>query len=144
MRNDVGTCKIYSEFEYRRLKKKVNALVVSGKKLRFEFWDFKTSKSFAKRGWLPLVQECNKRLTTLLHKYLKVKPNGEHLFYDSKGKSLEGERGRRAVGNRLRYVFQIVLGKNISSGMLRKLYLTELLKFDTPLEQKEMIMRSMG
>jgi site-specific recombinase XerC len=66
-----------------------------------------------------------------LRQYLPHRPKGDALFVKQNGKPLVGADGRDTVGRWLAKTFKRVLGKSLSSNMLRKIYISELLQ-DAP------------
>jgi hypothetical protein len=132
IRNEIGTSVLVPVGRYKMMKEKTgNYLVLSQKEARFEFWDFKTSKAFARRGLLPRVHKLTKPMFLALKRYLPHRPKGDALFVKQNGKGLTGPDGRDTVGRWLSKTFKKVLGKPLSSNILRKVYISELLQ-DAP------------
>ena len=82
IRNELGTTEVIPVGRYKQLKEKTgNYLVLSHRSAEIHFFQFKTSKSFAKRGLLPRKFPLNTTQYNSLRRWLQHKPEGKHLFY---------------------------------------------------------------
>lgn len=144
IRNELATVIIATPYEYQHMsianKKKGNWLVDN----KIYNFVFKTAKHFDKRGKLPLEYKLNRPMMSALKKWLKVKPEGKHLFYMQNNTPLTGYNGRAMLGKWLAKTFYKYIRKRISTQMLRKVYLTSLLQDSLDLKSRLDTMEKMG
>ncbi len=101
---------------------------------------FKTAKKFEKRGLLPLVFTPSRPLANLLRKYILVrnKQDFDHKFLIS---NLKGKPFTKSFTNWFTSMTFKYVGKKLGTSMLRKIYITEFLKSNPSLKQKQVFMQ---
>lgn len=121
VRNDYEKMSVITQKEYRKLseedKKESNYLVkkMSDNTLYFVLNEYKTKKKYGeKKVFIP------PNLASLIRKWLKINQSG-YLFVDSKLNPLSSNKITKYLTN----VFKEYTGKNISSTLLRHIYLSE-------------------
>jgi hypothetical protein len=79
-----------------------------------------------------------------LKQYMRVKKEGDNLFFKQNGKGLVGASGRATLSRWLSKTFYKFLRVRISTQLWRKIYISQLLKGSPTLAHRLEIMRSMG
>jgi integrase len=121
VRNDYEKMSIITQKEYRKLseedKKESNYLVkkMSDNTLYFVLNEYKTKKKYGEKKIF-----IQPNLASLIRKWLKINQSG-YLFVDSKLNPLSSNKITKYLTN----VFKEYTGKNISSTLLRHIYLSE-------------------
>ena len=121
VRNDYEKMPVITQKEYRKLteddKKETNYLVkkMSDNTLYFVLNEYKTKKKYGEKKI-----NIPPNLAKLLRKWLKVNKSG-FLFVDTKGNPLSSNK----ITKYLTGVFKEYTGKNVSSTLLRHIYLSE-------------------
>ncbi len=129
IRNEIATTLVVPVGQYNQMKEKTeNYLVLGHKTAELHFFEFKTSKSWARRKLLPRVFKLSKTQNNLLRRWLQHKPKGPNLFWRQNGTALKGAQGRDTLSRWLTGVFRRWTGKHVGSNMLRKVFVSELLQ----------------
>jgi hypothetical protein len=98
---------------------------------QFVFNRYKTDKTYGKQ-----VINVPPTLHKILSRWVKINPN-EHLIFDSKGAKMSPSRLTIKLNN--------IFGKNVSSTLLRHIYITEKVLHDAPrIKERESVAEAMG
>ena len=126
MRNDVANMKVVSPTEYKAIpeneREKHNYLVGSNRvPYHFQINEYKTKKSFGKKRI-----EINKELNREVRKWLRVNKTGYFITNASQTEPITPN----GITKLLTKIFKEHTGKNVSTSMIRHIYLSDKYKKD--------------
>ena len=146
IRNDLGaSLRFITKYEYNHLprEKQLSGNYLVGDEM-IMLSDFKTAKHFRKRDMLPITYRLDRKMKAHLKKYKKLLDGkDDFVFHRLNGKPLRGHPGRAVIGDWLRAAFRKYAGKSISTSMMRKIFLTEMLGNDSSLADRLDTMKRM-
>ena len=131
MRNDLANMKVVTPIEYNKIdkdtKEKHNYLVGSNRKpYHFQINEYKTKKSFGKKKI-----EIPKTLNREIRKWLKVNDSGYFITNATHTQPISAN----GITKLLTKIFKEHTGKNVSTSLIRHIYLSS--KYKGDLDEKE-------
>ena len=131
MRNDVANMKVVSPSEYKKIpqetKEKHNYLVGSNRiPYHFQINEYKTKKAFGKKK-IDIPKELNREI----RKWLRVNTSGYFITNASQKEPISAN----GITKLLTKIFKEHTGKNVSTSMIRHIYLSS--KYKGDLNEKE-------
>ena len=141
-RLEFGNMKILNFKDYEKLDKQTlesnNYLVI--KNTRSKFFSYGDVKSHLND--LPQIVQINTDLNGIINMYLSLSniPNAHSFLYNSRG----GDENPNSLSKYLTKTFQDEFDKNISSNMLRHIFLSNLFKSNVTLKHRTEVARQMN
>ena len=137
MRNDVAHMKVLTPTQFKRIpksEKEMNNFLVGNERVSYKFFinDYKTKKTFGNK-----IIAIPKELNREIRKWLRVNQSG-YFITNSKREPISPN----GITKLLTKIFQTHFGKNISTSMLRHIYLSS--KYKEDLLQKQSDSYKMG